>query len=205
MTTTRSRASSQRNAPAILETQNADYPELYADMAPPPPQSTVMGVRQTPAGDAPPTAPRLRAVGPGVEEGRALWVSRFDFRTADDIRRLIDKATSANFNQIWLQVRSAATAFYRSALEPWDERLTGRIGGAPDWDPLGLTIQTAHQAGLEVHTWLNVYPAWQGATLPPSDVTPKPMFTQFTELYACLLYTSPSPRDRTRSRMPSSA
>ena len=25
------------------------------------------------------------------------------------------------------------------------------------------------------------------------------------EFYACLLYTSPSPRDRTRSRMPSSA
>ena len=27
----------------------------------------------------------------------------------------------------------------------------------------------------------------------------------FVEKYACLLYTSPSPRDRTRSRMPSSA
>ena len=27
----------------------------------------------------------------------------------------------------------------------------------------------------------------------------------FVNLYACLLYTSPSPRDRTRSRMPSSA
>ena len=26
-----------------------------------------------------------------------------------------------------------------------------------------------------------------------------------TAFYACLLYTSPSPRDRTRSRMPSSA
>ena len=25
------------------------------------------------------------------------------------------------------------------------------------------------------------------------------------EVYTCLLYTSPSPRDRTRSRMPSSA
>ena len=25
------------------------------------------------------------------------------------------------------------------------------------------------------------------------------------DVYACLLYTSPSPRDRTRSRMPSSA
>ena len=28
---------------------------------------------------------------------------------------------------------------------------------------------------------------------------------QLAELYTCLLYTSPSPRDRTRSRMPSSA
>ena len=27
----------------------------------------------------------------------------------------------------------------------------------------------------------------------------------YTWLYSCLLYTSPSPRDRTRSRMPSSA
>ena len=27
----------------------------------------------------------------------------------------------------------------------------------------------------------------------------------FQQPYACLLYTSPSPRDRTRSRMPSSA
>ena len=30
-------------------------------------------------------------------------------------------------------------------------------------------------------------------------------FFDTAELYACLLYTSPSPRDRTRSRMPSSA
>ena len=34
----------------------------------------------------------------------------------------------------------------------------------------------------------------------PSNVVPFPMPND-----ACLLYTSPSPRDRTRSRMPSSA
>ena len=36
----------------------------------------------------------------------------------------------------------------------------------------------------------------------------RPLVTQFRQnsrLTACLLYTSPSPRDRTRSRMPSSA
>ena len=30
-------------------------------------------------------------------------------------------------------------------------------------------------------------------------------FARFEEMFSCLLYTSPSPRDRTRSRMPSSA
>ena len=32
-----------------------------------------------------------------------------------------------------------------------------------------------------------------------------PQAMRFDPLYPCLLYTSPSPRDRTRSRMPSSA
>ena len=31
------------------------------------------------------------------------------------------------------------------------------------------------------------------------------LFSSMNEVYSCLLYTSPSPRDRTRSRMPSSA
>ena len=33
----------------------------------------------------------------------------------------------------------------------------------------------------------------------------KQVIKRFEEMSACLLYTSPSPRDRTRSRMPSSA
>ena len=39
------------------------------------------------------------------------------------------------------------------------------------------------------------------AGLPPTGAWRPP----FQQAYACLLYTSPSPRDRTRSRMPSSA
>ena len=38
-----------------------------------------------------------------------------------------------------------------------------------------------------------------------TDHTNQELPPKFTMLYACLLYTSPSPRDRTRSRMPSSA
>ena len=172
-------------ASAFVQPDDREYPELYEMTAPPPLPVELPTVRQAPAPGASPRSalPLARGVGPGLEEGRGLWVSRFDFRSADDIRRVVDKAATANFNQVWLQVRPAATAFYRSALEPWDERLTGRLGGVPDWDPLALTIQVAHQAGLEVHAWINAYPAWQGATLPPADVTPTPMITQFNNLY----------------------
>ena len=49
---------------------------------------------------------------------------------------------------------------------------------------------------------------WVGETDPRVETeTPSLALLEFPagELYACLLYTSPSPRDRTRSRMPSSA
>ena len=44
-----------------------------------------------------------------------------------------------------------------------------------------------YKAPQELHDWLHPY------------------MENVLKLYLCLLYTSPSPRDRTRSRMPSSA
>ena len=48
--------------------------------------------------------------------------------------------------------------------------------------------------------------------VPKRDILPDPKFGNIevskfvnTIMMSCLLYTSPSPRDRTRSRMPSSA
>ena len=49
--------------------------------------------------------------------------------------------------------------------------------------------------------------AWSRSTSDGSrsDMSFRPAFTVWDEVGSCLLYTSPSPRDRTRSRMPSSA
>ena len=44
-----------------------------------------------------------------------------------------------------------------------------------------------------------------GSTVTASGVTTTNMTNNFLVVHSCLLYTSPSPRDRTRSRMPSSA
>ena len=43
----------------------------------------------------------------------------------------------------------------------------------------------------------------KAAYVPFQDTGSEPQIVK--EVWACLLYTSPSPRDRTRSRMPSSA
>ena len=56
--------------------------------------------------------------------------------------------------------------------------------------PLALTVYVI-QVTLEITIWLG------GTVAEPLE--------RFVNVTFCLLYTSPSPRDRTRSRMPSSA
>mgnify|MGYP001176906464 FL=1 len=115
-------------------------------------------------------------------EIRALWVTRWDYRTADDIRWLADKAAAANFNTLYFQVRGNADAYYPSALEPWAARLSGgTLGQHPGWDPLAVAVAEAHTRGLELHAWINVYPAWLGVT-PPGPAEPEPMMARFNRL-----------------------
>ena len=47
--------------------------------------------------------------------------------------------------------------------------------------------------------------AWLNEPARTYPVSIDPTIMNYAEDYICLLYTSPSPRDRTRSRMPSSA
>ncbi len=116
-------------------------------------------------------------------ETRALWVTRWDFRTADDIRWLADKAAAANFNALYFQVRGNADAYYASALEPWAGRLSGgALGQDPGWDPLATAVEEAHARNLELHAWINVYPAWLSQT-PPTQAEPEQMLTRFNRLF----------------------
>ena len=116
------------------------------------------------------------------QEMRALWVTRWDYHSADDIRIIADRAADANFNTLYFQVRGNADALYRSQIEPWSALLTGTLGQDPGWDPLATAVHEAHTRGLEVHAWVNVYPAWLGETPPPST-TPEQMYNSFNQLY----------------------
>lgn len=97
---------------------------------------------------------------------RAMWVTRFDYQTKDDILRIVEACRLASVNTILFQVRGNATASYRSPYEPWSEQLNG---ADPGFDPLAVAVQAAHDKGIALHAWVNVMPAWGYSLQPPRD------------------------------------
>jgi len=97
------------------------------------------------------------------DEVRAVWVTRWDYASADDVRRAIANVRRLGADTVLFQVRGAADAFYRSQLEPWAEEL----GGAdPGFDPLAVAVEAARAEGVKLHAYGNVFPVWKGRTAP---------------------------------------
>jgi len=86
-----------------------------------------------------------------------------------ELRALLDTARRANLNAVLLQIRTGCDALYPSALEPWSEYLSGRMGQGPNppWDPLAFAVAEAHARGLELHAWLNPLRARYSQALSP--------------------------------------
>ena len=99
---------------------------------------------------------------PENEEFRATWVITWNHidrnkNTAENIshlQQIINDHKTANMNAIIFQVRQSGTAYYSSAYEPW-----GYYAGYqdPGYDPLTKAIELAHEKGMEVHAWFNVF------------------------------------------------
>ena len=100
----------------------------------------------------------------GAEDFRGLWVTRWDYRSASDVARILEEAHSLGATDVMWQCRGQADAYYESALEPWGQEL----GGTPTFDPLAVAVHEAHKRGLRIHAWVNVFPLWKG-TVPPRD------------------------------------
>lgn len=108
---------------------------------------------------------------PEKEELRGVWVAtvaNIDYpskSTTDsevlksEALKILDDAEAMGLNAIFLQVRPASDALYKSKLFPWSKYLTGSQGLAPDnaFDPLEFWIAEAHKRGMELHAWINPY------------------------------------------------
>ena len=116
-----------------------------------------------------------------IVEFRGLWVTRFDWTddpTPAKIDEIVNNAAAAGFNVLFFQVRGEADALYHSDLEPWSRLLTGTLGQNPGWDPLAYMIEKAHERGLQLHAYINVYPVWLGCNPPPEDTIPQHFYYQ---------------------------
>ncbi len=82
---------------------------------------------------------------------------------ADSLKKdadlLIKNTKDLGFNTLFLQVRSAGDAIYKSKIFPWSKYLTGKEGLSPDadFDPLKYIIEKAHKEDIAVHAWINPY------------------------------------------------
>ena len=115
-----------------------------------------------------------RDVAGGSEfEVRAIWVSRYEYDTEEDVRHIVSNLIEAGFTDLFFQIRANGTAYYRSELEPWAFELSGkqvvRLGTDPGWDPLRVAIDCAAGSPLRIHAYMNVLPGWKGVEDPPEE------------------------------------
>lgn len=106
---------------------------------------------------------------------RAVWVARWDYRSAQDVRRVIEEVASLGATDVIWQVRGQFDAYYKSSIEPWAEDLfydrrdayvKSPATADPGFDPLQIAIAAAHANGLRLHAWINVFPMWKGKSPP---------------------------------------
>jgi uncharacterized lipoprotein YddW (UPF0748 family) len=113
---------------------------------------------------------RPASQGPAV---RALWVTRWDYDTPEDVRSIIENVCRSGFTDVFFQIRGNGTAYYSSAVEPWAYELSGNdvsaTGTDPGWDPLATAIDAARETDLRVHAYMNVLPGWKGREEPPAE------------------------------------
>ena len=100
------------------------------------------------------------AAQPPKHEVRAAWITAvygLDWpqtraTSPESIRKqqaelieILDRLKAANFNTVLFQTRTRGDVLYKSAIEPYNSILTGKVGGDPGYDPLLiLWRQSAH-------------------------------------------------------------
>lgn len=102
-------------------------------------------------------------------EVRGLWVVRDTLSDSESIIKLVDFAEKHNFNVLFVQVRGRGDAWYNSYFVPGPASVT-LVGNG--FDPLSELIGLAHDRGIEVHAWLNMYLTWSDDNLPESPEHP---------------------------------
>lgn len=86
------------------------------------------------------------------DEVRALWVVRTTLSSPPAIATMVAAAKAGGFNTLLVQIRGRGDSYFQHGLEPRPSVLAAQ----PGFDPLATTIARGHEAGLQVHAWINI-------------------------------------------------
>ncbi len=88
------------------------------------------------------------------------------------LREIIFRSKELGLNAVVFQVVARGDAMYPSERLPWAPWLTGLPAVDPGWDPLRYAIDVAHELGMELHAWYNVYRIGDTGTPKSSTIEP---------------------------------
>ena len=110
-----------------------------------------------------------------AHEARAFWVVRDCLTSEESISKMVEQIVETNSNMIFVQVSGRGDAYFQSDILP---RAEGLAHQSEQFDPLQSVIEKAHQQGLQVHAWINIYFIWSAPIQPQSK---KHVFHQHPE------------------------
>ena len=126
-------------------------------------------------------APTATAEPTAAAPYRAVWVSYLEWQQVDfstpetfsgDIAVILDNIRNLGATVVLAQVRPFGDALYPSSYYPFSHLCTGQQGRDPDYDPLALLVQAAHDRGLALEAWVNPYRIQAGLTPALCDASP---------------------------------
>jgi len=109
------------------------------------------------------------------DEFRGIWVPAtfVSGLSPESYEKIFDNLMEYNFNNIMFYTVNIGMSNYPSSYVPWNDNLTGTIGGEPEWNPLETAVKMAHYRNLLVHAKVNTYLAWlNNDPLPTSPLHP---------------------------------
>ncbi len=96
---------------------------------------------------------------------RAMWVDAFHagFRNPDEVDVLVQRASTAKLNALFVQMRARAAAYHHSQYDP------PAHDKEPGYDALADILHKCQGLPhpIEVHAWMNAHPLWPASHDPP--------------------------------------
>ena len=81
-------------------------------------------------------------------EGRGIWVYAPSFKSPTELMGNFTLFKSLNINMVFFLVKGWKLVYYNSSIRPVQ---------LVDWDPLRVAVEGAHELGLELHAWFDVF------------------------------------------------